>query len=528
MRNTWNKFLHLFTAEYWLILLVLIAIAGVWILKSATPYGLGVRNDSVQYIFGARNLLAGNGYMRTSGGGELKPITTEPPLFSAAIALLSLTGLDPMYAARLLILFLFGLDIVILGIMVHRGSGSRIFALIGATLFTTSTVILESFAWLMTEPLFTLFWLLCFLTYDLYTRSGQKRWLIILGGLCGLAYLTRYVGVTLLGTFGLLLLLFESGWKAKVTALLSLLLPGLSALGGWSLRNIMISGNPFNKLLLVHVITPEQIQIAINNFWHWFLPGIMESIYDAHPLPFQVIFYLIALVFLAWLAYSVVRNSRRAMRETSLHQKAPTWMALALFVVIYLGLFLFTVSFLDARLEITQRHLIPLYLAVWILLLSAVYSLFVSKRYLLKIAIALLMLISLGTSIQDGVSQVITLRNFGGLGYDSIAFKQSPTIQYIENLPPIIIYSNRAYGVYIAADRLAYMVVGPINSETWQPNSPNSEEITRMREAVKAEEAILVYFKYDDYLMDPWFIAITQGISPIEEFSDAVIFKGVD
>jgi hypothetical protein len=528
MRDTWRKFLHSLSSEYWLILLVVIALAGVWMLRSATPYGLGLRNDSVQYIFGARNLLAGNGYMRTSGGGELKPITTEPPLFSAAIALVSLTGLDPMYTARLLILFLFGLDIILLGILVLRISGSRVFALIGATLFATSTAILDSFAWLMTEPLFTLFWLLCFLIYDLYIRSGQKRWLIMLGGLCGLAYLTRYIGVTLLGTFGLLLLLFESGWKAKFTALLSLLLPGLSALVGWSLRNIMISGNPFNKLLLVHIITSEQIQNAINNFWNWFLPGIMESFYDTHPLPFQVIFYLIALVFLAGLVYSIVRNSRRAMRGTLLHQKAPTWMALALFVVIYLALILFTVSFLDARLEFTQRLLIPLFLAVWIMLLTAVYRLFVSKRYLWKIAVVLLLVISLGTSIQDGIAQVKSLKNSSGLGYDNVGFRQSPTIQYIQKLPPIIIYSNRAYGIYIATDRLAYMVVGPVNSETWQPNDPESEEIIRMREAVKAEEAILVYFKYDGYQMDPWFIAVTRGISPIEEFSDAIIFKGVD
>lgn len=76
-----SKFISRFRSEILLILLILVGMLAAWTLKIATPYGLGLRNDSVQYIFGARNLLAGNGYMRTSGGGELKPITTVPPLF---------------------------------------------------------------------------------------------------------------------------------------------------------------------------------------------------------------------------------------------------------------------------------------------------------------------------------------------------------------------------------------------------------------------------------------------------------------
>lgn len=65
-----NKRILRFRPEYLLILLVVIGGLAAWMLKRATPYGLGLRNDSVQYTFGARNLLAGNGYMRTSGGGS--------------------------------------------------------------------------------------------------------------------------------------------------------------------------------------------------------------------------------------------------------------------------------------------------------------------------------------------------------------------------------------------------------------------------------------------------------------------------
>ena len=60
----------------------------------STPFGLGLVNDSAYYIEGAANLLAGKGFVRLSGGGELKPITHFPPLFSLVLAGLGLAGMD--------------------------------------------------------------------------------------------------------------------------------------------------------------------------------------------------------------------------------------------------------------------------------------------------------------------------------------------------------------------------------------------------------------------------------------------------
>jgi len=80
--------------KLFLLALLIVAGIGVWAIWYSSPYGFGLVNDSATYVEGATNLLAGNGYVRTSGGGELKPITHFPPLFSLLLAALGMAGFD--------------------------------------------------------------------------------------------------------------------------------------------------------------------------------------------------------------------------------------------------------------------------------------------------------------------------------------------------------------------------------------------------------------------------------------------------
>ena len=46
--------------KIFLLILLLISLLGVGIMLYSTPFGIGLVNDSVGYIDGARNILAGN------------------------------------------------------------------------------------------------------------------------------------------------------------------------------------------------------------------------------------------------------------------------------------------------------------------------------------------------------------------------------------------------------------------------------------------------------------------------------------
>ena len=89
-------------------LVLILSMSGMWLLRAATPFGLSLNTDSVYYVNGARNLLAGDGFTRTSGEGILKPITHFPPFFSMVLAFVGLGGLDPLRGGRLVIILLYG------------------------------------------------------------------------------------------------------------------------------------------------------------------------------------------------------------------------------------------------------------------------------------------------------------------------------------------------------------------------------------------------------------------------------------
>src|SRR5262249_53231128 len=157
----------------------------------ATPEGLGLSDDSIGYIAGARSMLAGHGY-REAWLASDGPVTHFPPGFPAVLALVGLSGLDPLRGARFLDALLFGLNTALLGILGWRMTKSLPAGLILATLFVVNDSLLRVHAVAMSEPLFIFLSLLAFWMFDLYfERDAHWAWLILCGVIVGAAYLTR-------------------------------------------------------------------------------------------------------------------------------------------------------------------------------------------------------------------------------------------------------------------------------------------------------------------------------------------------
>src|SRR3989304_2897316 len=118
--------------------LIIPAALAVGLALVQTRFGPGASGDSVHYLMGAQSLIAGNGYSRVSGGGELRPITGFPALYSLVLAGLGATGLDLIDAAGGLNVVLFGMNAFLLGLIILRHTHSIPAAPLGAVLFLAS------------------------------------------------------------------------------------------------------------------------------------------------------------------------------------------------------------------------------------------------------------------------------------------------------------------------------------------------------------------------------------------------------
>ena len=116
------------------LLLFLISATGTLLILRTTPQGLGLSDDSIAYIAGARSMLAGHGYRElwlASNG----PVTHLPPAFSSLLAFFGLFGLDPLRGARFVNAILFGLNAGMLGVLGWRMTPSLTAGLVLAALF---------------------------------------------------------------------------------------------------------------------------------------------------------------------------------------------------------------------------------------------------------------------------------------------------------------------------------------------------------------------------------------------------------
>ena len=189
----------------WPALFALVAILGTaHILVRTSTYGAVFGNDAANYVSAAASLAAGDGLLRPSG----EPMVLFAPLFSVAMAFLSLFGVEPVDAGRLLNAAAFGLLILVSGLWLSRRLESQWVALGAAVAALAAVPLSHAASTLLSEPLFILFTILALMPLESFlNRRSGRRALALAAVFAALAALTRYVGVTLICSAVLMLLM---------------------------------------------------------------------------------------------------------------------------------------------------------------------------------------------------------------------------------------------------------------------------------------------------------------------------------
>lgn len=544
-------------------LLIVIALGAMATLYVSTQAGLGFTNDSVAYVGAARNILTGNGYARTSGGGEIKPLTHYPPLFSMLLAAGSaLTQYDPIRVARALIVLLWGLSTLLGGWLVWRISRSMIAGLVFAFLFAADGTLLFVYAVIMSEPLYLALTFAAFLLLFAYcTRlpspastlhpfppekarlssvgdgrgnGGTERgwpWLIATGAASGLAYLTRYSGLALLATIGVTLCVVEPTWKRKIRSVLVYLGGAIPFMLAWTLRNSLRGLSITNRVLSYHPIPAEKIDYGFHQVWNWLIPLWFGGFTSDWPV-FSLIkasrawpgtpylgLGLIGVGLLVWLAVS----ARRLWGRGALDAPLAVFFTCTLYVVVYLAAIVFSMFFFDASTSFQDRILAPVYISLLIAIVLLGVWLWRSGRRSLQVLVIVLALAVSVVSVADASQAVVRLQS-DPLGYASAHWRNSKTIAAVNALPAnTVIYSSSPTIVYILTNRPAYIIPTPIDPVDNQPRGSYADDVAQMRADLLAGKTVLVIFQADR--VKPAIVAeLTAGIPVYFSAGDGQIY----
>ncbi|MCC6147995.1 MAG: glycosyltransferase family 39 protein [Anaerolineaceae bacterium] len=278
LTGTLTRAVHFYSRSRWVlfgILLVLLAAYAASLLLSATSvYGIGVRSDSVAYIWSARNLAEGVGLGRLDGSGAFKPMTHWPPLYPAILALFPWFGVEVLEGARWLGAFLFGGNVLLFGWMLARITRSPWFAAAGVLVLLFSPAMAETSLQAMTEPLYIFLSLLALLFLEPAIRRAHLQLLAAAAVCTALALLTRYAGAALALT-GVLAILIYSRASIRQRGRDLLVFLGIAILptAVWALRNLLLSGSAANRVLTFYPILTADIFEVLATVQGWVSPA---------------------------------------------------------------------------------------------------------------------------------------------------------------------------------------------------------------------------------------------------------------
>ena len=472
--------------------LCLIAVTGVVLVIRATPNGLGLSDDSIAYIAGARSMAAGEGY-REAWLASNQPVTHFPPAFSSVLAIFGRFGMDPLRAARWVNALLFGLNAALLGILGWRMTPSLTAGVVLAALFVFNSEMFSVHTVAMSEPLFIFLSLLAFWMFDLYfERHHHWLWMIACGTFVGMAYLTRYAGLALIVTFAAALLILHTTWRKRLTSIGILIASALPWILGWSIRNRLVAGNATNRTFAWHPLTSENIEPGLRVFSDFLIPfEPLRHVLSRQPGVIEALVILVLGGVLVWVIVTAWRYLSNPQQErTGMEAREVLSFTTGLFIFAYLASMVASMLMFDAATKFKLRILAPVLVSLLILLV--VFGIWLRNRR--PVLVLVLMLLALGIS---SYKQSITFSTWAKseLGYASFQWYDSKAMDFLGALPEdVMIYTNEPGAVYLYTGRGCYVLPDRFDSVTTIAHTNFEKGVALMQADINSGKAVLALF----------------------------------
>jgi len=509
------------TRHWWLytLLLFLVSIFGIYLLRATTPIGLGIYPDSVTYIMGARNIVNGLGFVRFSSENILKPITHYPPLYSIILSGFGFAGLDIVRAARLLNMILLVMGIWGFAALLYYATHNRSVSLIGAILFLFSPTIFMRYTWALSEPLFFALMLLSFILYFMFINNQKPFWIILLGVVTALLFLTRYIGL-IMAVVWVVMIYLATPKSSRLRLILYYCLSLLPLVVFQLLRNYILTGTLTNRILN-SLPSPISIIVAgLHTIENWFTPNLVDE--SLHWTTTALVIGFVVLI-TGGAMYCGITLFRGVALSNHKKNYLLVILPVTLSLIFYICGILFTVCYYDVFTRLDDRILSPVFLLSLLIVLIISAFLIQKKGYYLFVVAAFLLLI-----ITLSVINLIQMPNeslLKGQGYISETWRISPGISYVKKAENTVIYTDEPAAVYFLTGKVTYQV--PFieiddNLEDPRFTQPYDDMYKRIIES----DGILILFMDDcDYSDTRWLQEMVRDLRLVNRYYDSCIYR---
>ncbi|MFN8411983.1 MAG: hypothetical protein U0Z26_06310 [Anaerolineales bacterium] len=421
-----------------IIVSIIMAVIGSFILYYATTLGPWTMVDTVDYFDVTRNLSHGYGLVITRPSGYDTPMTIHPPLYSIVLTLGLMLNIQLLEFARLLNIFLFVVLILVLILGTYRHIHSIPLSLGLGFWVLTNHAIFKNYTAALSEPLFlTLGFVSIYLIFEYINTT--KSWMLIVGALlAGLSLATRYSGAAfLVAGFSSIFLFQKTNWGKKTKDLLIYTLLSCGPILTWIayLRINFPGSNPggYERVENIWDVTTPFRLTYIKEFWNWLGLGLVSN--D----PNYRIQLIIITILLLVLGIAIFLSARVLFRETKSLSNDVILLGTAwsIFAIASTAILLFSYVFVYApKPWLDERLYSPIQMGTVIAILIAIYycsSKLISKPYQ-GIPVLVLVVLMSTASIPNVIHTMNKLHN-NGEGYTSKFWNDQNFIDQLQTIP---------------------------------------------------------------------------------------------
>ena len=413
--------------------------------------------DSFTYISTAENLIAGNGFEDFLQ----RPYTDAGPVYPLSLAFFGLLGIDPIDTGRFINIIGFGLIILATGYLLERCTKIQILAWIGSVAVMTSFSLLSSYEVLMTETLYTLVMLLAFIQMWTFLKSEDSPLLplALSAGFTALVIATRYAGMAVL-IAGITLIILKRNLKISYKLKCAAIYSGISLAiwGVWMIKNWLSSGS---------FIQTNRYQSSLLDYLNHFSNLFVSRTLSLDPgVDWFIYLFLTVTCLILWRIAQIKRASKTKMDliffTSDSHNYGLSFRLFGLFSLIYIVILILASPGLDEAYQLSDRHLLPVYVSVLIMalvLLDLLLHRLVRRQTAVELILVCLILTgifgSISLSVRLNVDRTRALATntqpelFEIFGYS----KDMELFSYLRNSPINgQIYTNGSYLLYWFTD----------------------------------------------------------------------------
>jgi hypothetical protein len=477
---------------------------------------VGITHDGLFYLDAAHAFARGQGLSWVGSGGQLKPLVHFPPFYPLLIGLLVRLGISPAEAARWVSAALFGLNASLLGTCVYWATRRLWMGLVASLIWLASPVLLSAHLAAMSEPLY-----LALMIFGLISAASSivrpSRPTLVLSAIAvSLAWLTRWVGASLVVAFAIALLtLSRAPLHSRLRSAGIFLAIASVPMAIWLARNVALTGSPTNRTLGYHPPTVDTLRQFLDVLTRW-----VTTTHLSH-----------------WIEAGVLVGAAAMLSAVSIHKlasgkdgrpQAPSLSLLALIALAGYVLFLAaSLTFFDASTRIDDRILSPILPLALIAALGALDTLLPrDRRSLLAAPLVLAGLWATLPNAWASSSQLLRSMREEGAGFSSRAWQQSETVAWIRALPAgAIVYTDEPAAVRYIASRETRATPQRYDPVTLIPRPDYAEQLETMRSDLRSPGSALVVF-ISGSLPDESapMEELTAGLLLLATTSDAQIF----